>query len=131
MTGRFAGSDFAHFDADWHFARAFDAGELVFLSGVTGCRPDYTVAEEPEAQFRDAFEILGATLAEAGLDFGCIVEMTSYHVELRRHLDAFVKVKDAFVKPPYPAWSCIGTPELITPGTLVEIRVVCRRPQRS
>jgi hypothetical protein len=27
---------------------------------------------------------------------------------------------------PYPAWSCIGTTELITVGTLVEIRVICR-----
>ena len=54
--------DFSHFSDDWHLARAFDAGEFVFLSGVTGCRPDYTVSDDPETQFRDAFEFLGNAL---------------------------------------------------------------------
>jgi len=48
-------------------------------------------------------------------------------VDLRKNLGAFIKVKDEFIKPPYPAWSCIGTTELITEGTLVEVRVICRR----
>jgi enamine deaminase RidA (YjgF/YER057c/UK114 family) len=49
------------------------------------------------------------------------------HVDLRRHLHAFIKVKDEFVRPPYPAWTAIGITELITEGTLVEIRAVARR----
>lgn len=128
MARTYAAPDFAHFHDDWHLSRAFDAGDFVFLSGVTGCRPDYTVADDPEAQFRDAFQFLGATLGAAELGFDNVVEMTSYHVDLRKHLDAFTKVKDEFVQAPYPAWSCIGTTELITEGTLVEIRVICRRP---
>lgn len=95
--------------------------------GVTGCRPDGTVAHDPEEQFRDAFTFLGETLGAGGLDWKDIVEMTTYHVDLRKHLDAFVKVKDAFIAAPYPAWSCIGTTELITEGTLVEIRIICQR----
>ena len=122
--------DRAHFDAEWHFASAFDAGEFVFFSGVTGCRPDYSVAADPETQFRDAFRFLGATLESVDLGYANIVEMTTYHVDLRKHLDAFRKVKDEFIKPPYPAWSSIGTTELITEGTLVEIRVICRRINR-
>ena len=57
--------------------------------------------------------------------------MTTYHVDLRKHLDAFIKVKDEFVLAPYPAWSCIGTTELITEGTLVEIRILCQRPEHD
>lgn len=53
--------------------------------------------------------------------------MTSYHVDLRQHLDVFTRVKDEIIRPPYPAWSCIGTTELITAGALVELRVICRR----
>ena len=63
----------------------------------------------------------------AGLHFGHIVEMTTYHVDLRKHLNAFVKVKDEFVEQPYPAWNAIGVTELITQRTLLEIRIIAKR----
>ncbi|MCR9214466.1 MAG: RidA family protein [Proteobacteria bacterium] len=129
MRKTYSAPAFAHFHDQWHFSPALDTGEFVFFSGVTGCRPDDTVSEDPETQFRDAFQFLGETLKAAGLAWSDIVEMTSYHVNLRQHLDAFIKVKDEFVSPPYPAWSCIGTTELITEGTLVEIRIICQRPE--
>jgi enamine deaminase RidA (YjgF/YER057c/UK114 family) len=56
-----------------------------------------------------------------------IVDMTTYHVGLREHLDAFIKVKDEFVSEPYPAWTAIGVTELITKGTLIEIRIIAKR----
>jgi enamine deaminase RidA (YjgF/YER057c/UK114 family) len=115
------------FAQEWRLSPAVDAGQLVFLSGVTGCRPDYTVADDSAEQFRDAFRFLGETLAAAGLGFDDIVEMTTYHVDLRKHLAAFTRAKDAVLREPYPAWSAIGTTELITEGVLVEIRVICRR----
>lgn len=120
-------SNFSNFRDDWHLTPAVVAGDLVFLSGVTGCKPDYTVSSDPETQFRNAFEFLEYALKDADLQFASIVEMTTYHVDLRKHLKAFRKVKDDFVRPPYPAWSCIGTTELITEGTLLEIRVICLR----
>ena len=43
-----------------------------------------------------------------------IVEMTTYHVGLREHLDDFMTVKDRHIHRPYPAWSAIGISELIT-----------------
>lgn len=127
MRETFSAPDFAHFHDEWHLSPALDTGDFVFFSGITGCRPDYTVCDDPETQFRNAFQFLGETLKAAGLGFDNIVEMTTYHVDLRKHLNAFTKVKDEFVKAPYPAWSSIGTTELITEGTLVEIRVICRR----
>jgi enamine deaminase RidA (YjgF/YER057c/UK114 family) len=78
-------------------------------------------------RFRDAFRFVRANLAAAGLDLSHVVEMTTYHVGLRKHLDAFIKVKDEFVSAPYPAWTAVGVSELITPGTLVEIRVIASR----
>jgi enamine deaminase RidA (YjgF/YER057c/UK114 family) len=39
----------------------------------------------------------------------------------------FIKVKDEFVPAPYPAWTAIGVTELITEGTLLEIRVIAKR----
>jgi enamine deaminase RidA (YjgF/YER057c/UK114 family) len=118
---------FAHFPRDWHLSPALDTGEWVFLSGVTATRPDGSVEADPETQFRDAFGHATACLREAGLGWEDVVEMTTYHVGLRRHLDAFIQAKDEVVHEPYPAWSAIGVSELITPGTLVEIRIIARR----
>jgi enamine deaminase RidA (YjgF/YER057c/UK114 family) len=57
--------------------------------------------------------------------------MTTYHVGLRQHLEAFTKVKDEFIGQPYPAWSAIGVSELITEGTLIEIRVIAKRYEQA
>lgn len=127
MRRTFSAPAFSHFHDEWHLSPGLDTGAYVFLSGVTGCRPDGTVAADAAEQFHDAFRFLGDTLAAGDLTWGDIVEMTTYHVDLRKHLDDFIRVKDEFIRPPYPAWSCIGTPELITEGTLVEIRVICQR----
>jgi enamine deaminase RidA (YjgF/YER057c/UK114 family) len=127
MATVLAAPEFAHFVTDWHLAPVFDTGDFVFLSGITGARPDLTVAEDPQEQFRDAFRFLQANLAAAGLDLSHVVEMTTYHVGLRRHLDVFIAVKDEFIAEPYPAWTAVGVSELITVGTLVEIRVIAKR----
>lgn len=127
MRKTFSAPAFSHFYDQWHLSPGLDTGDHIFFSGVTGCRPDGTVPSDPIEQFTEAFTFLGDTLAAGDLTWGHIVEMTTYHVNLRRLLDAFIKVKDKFIAAPYPAWSCIGTAELITEGTLVEIRVICQR----
>ena len=127
MATVLAAPEFVHFIADWHLAPVLDTGDFVFLSGITGARPDLSVADDPREQFRDVFRFVRANLAAAGLDLSHVVEMTTYHVGLRKHLDAFIEVKDEFVVEPYPAWTAVGVSELITEGTLVEIRVVAKR----
>ncbi|WP_086821643.1 RidA family protein [Allokutzneria sp. NRRL B-24872] len=99
---------------------------LVLFSGVTGTRPDGTVAADPRSQFEDAFVHLGFSLREAGLDFADVVEITTYHVGARAHLDCFLEVKDRFLREPYPAWTAIGVSELLTEGALLEIRATAR-----
>lgn len=127
MRKAFSAPAFSHFHDRWRLSPGLDTGEFVFFSGVTGCRPDGTVATDPEEQFSDAFKFLADTLAAGDLSWWDVVEMTTYHVDLRKHLDDFITVKDEFIAAPYPAWSCIGATELITEGTLVEIRVICQR----
>ena len=120
--------EFARIPEQWHFAPVLDTGEFVFLSGITGVHPDQSLCDDPETQFRDAFRFVGMHLQAAGLHFGDIVEMTTYHVGLRKHLSAFTRIKDEFIGSPYPAWTAIGVTELITDGTLLEIRVIAQRP---
>jgi len=119
--------EFAHFPGDWHLSPILDTGDFVFFSGVTGTHPDLSVATDPIIQFRDTFKFLLANLHVARLAFENIVEMTTYHVALRSHLKSFIKVKDEFISEPYSAWTAIGVTELITQGTLVEIRAIAKR----
>lgn len=119
--------EFAHYPRDWHFSPGIDTGDFIFLSGITGTRPDRTLAPDPETQFRDAFSFLRSNLLQAGIEVRNIVEITTYHVGLNQHLSAFVKVKDEFIAEPYPAWTAIGVTELITDGALVEIRAIAKR----
>ena len=116
--------EFAHYPEEWHFSPVLMSGDFAFLSGQTGTRPDGTFVSDPEQQFRDAFGFLKANLSAAGLTFDDVVEMTTYHVGLRKHLSAFTRIKDEFIASPYPAWTAIGVTELITEGTLLEIRVI-------
>lgn len=120
--------DFAHYPDQWHFSPVLDTGTFVFFSGMTGVRADGSVASDPEEQIRDVFVFLAANLKVAGLSFDDMVEMTSYHVGLREHLAAFTKVKDEYVSAPYPAWTAIGVSELITEGTIIEVRIIAKRP---
>jgi enamine deaminase RidA (YjgF/YER057c/UK114 family) len=119
--------EFSHYPSEWHFSPGLDTGDFVFFSGITGARSDLSIAAEPEIQFREAFRILQANLVQAGLAMSNVVEITTYHVELKRHIRAFMKVKDEYLSEPYPAWTAIGVSELITDGALVEIRAIAKR----
>ena len=100
------------------------SGHHVFLTGITGSAPDGTMPIDPEVQFRQAFDKIGAVLAEAGLGFDAIVEMTSYHIGLRTHFDSFNAVRADHVRDPFPAWTAVEVAGLRREGALVEIRVI-------
>ena len=109
---------------NFHFAQAARANGLVLCSGQLGTGNDGKVPESVEEEFRNAWQAVGRVLEAAGLTYDDIVEFTSYHVGLQAHLAEFVRVKDEFVKEPYPAWTAIGVAELAVPGARVEVKVV-------
>ena len=111
----------------FHFAPAVIDGDRIRLSGVIGVGEDGKCSADPETQFTTAFEGVKTVLAEAGANLGDIVEMTTFHVGLQKHLQTFMAVKDRFIEDPYPAWTAIGITELALPGALVEIRVNARK----
>ncbi len=106
----------------WHFAPAVRHGDLVFCSGVVGR------GDTPEDEFRNAWQSLGAVLAEAGLGYEDIVDSTLYVVDLQKNAATMAKVKDEFIKEPYPASTWIGVTELVIPGARAEIKVTARTP---
>lgn len=100
---------------------------FIFLTGLTGTRPDGTISTEPELQIRDAFRNVESVLKNAGLGFRDVIEMTTYHVNIQQHLAVFRSIRAEYVVEPYPAWTAIEISSLIEQGALVEIRVVAHR----
>lgn len=122
---------FSHYRDNWHFTPVVDTGHLVFLSGVTAAHPGREISKDPIQQFHDAFAKMKIYLNEADLGFEHLVELTSFHVDLKQHMDAFSAIKDLYIKEPYPAWTAIGVADFIPRNALVEMRVVACRSATS
>ena len=112
---------------DWRMSPGLECDGFVFLTGFTGVTPDGELSADPEQQIREAFRQVARVLETGGLDFGHIVEMTTYHVGLRQHLELFKRIRGEFVQEPYPAWTAIEVAGFVTDGVIVEIRVIARR----
>ena len=109
---------------NFHFSQAVKSGGLLVCSGQIGTNPDYSVPENAEDEFRNAWAAVGVVLKEAGLGFEDIIEYTSFHVNLSKHIQTFMKIRDEVLSEPWPAWTAIGITELAVPGARVEIRVI-------
>ena len=107
---------------NWHFAPAVRHDDLIFCSGVVGS------GESVEDEFRNAWQSLDEVLREAGVGYSDIIDSTLYIVDLQENAGTMAKVKDEFIKEPYPASTWIGVTELVIPGVRAEIKVVARKP---
>jgi len=105
----------------FHYSPGVLAGNVLYIAGQVGRTDDLKVIQDPEAQYEKAFENLGKVLTTAGADFTDVVELVTYHTEMR-DLALFMKVKDRFFKKDFPAWSALGTTALAMPGLQVEIK---------
>jgi enamine deaminase RidA (YjgF/YER057c/UK114 family) len=115
-------SAYKHF----HFSQAVKSGGLLVCSGQIGTKPDHTLPDTAEEEFRNAWATVGVVLKAAGLGFEDIIEYTSFHVDMSKHIRAFMKVRDEVLHEPWPAWTAIGITELAVPGARVEIRVIAQ-----
>jgi len=106
----------------WHFSPGVRIGDTIYVSGQVGVNEKHEPADGIEAQARLAFQNLERVLAEAGATLGDVVEITTFHINLQAEIAGFSKVKDEFFPGDYPAWTAVGTTELVLPGLLVEIR---------
>ena len=107
---------------NWHFAPAVRQDGFIFCSGVIGN------GDTAEDEFRDAWQSIGRTLEEAGAGYSDIVDTTLYIVDLAENAGIMAKVKDEFIKVPYPASTWIGIAGLINPNACAEIKVIASVP---
>lgn len=105
----------------FRYAPAVRVGDTLYISGQVGRDENLRVIEGGEAQITRAFENLGAVLAAANAGFEDVVDLITYHTDMR-DLPIFMEIKDRYFKQDYPTWTAIGTPALAMVGLIVEIK---------
>lgn len=109
------------------YAPAVKVGDTLYCAGQVGRTADLQVIEDPEQQFLAAWDNLRQVLEAGGCTLEDIVDMTTYHVDMSRHMAVFREVKNRVFPRGLCAWTCIGVSELAHPGILVEIKCVAVR----
>lgn len=99
--------------------------DTLHIAGQVGRNANLEVVQGTEAQFNQAFENVAKVLEAAGAGFDDVVEMVTYHVDMR-DLPLFMQVKDRYFTGRLPAWTGVGVTALAMPGLLVEIKCVAR-----
>ena len=107
----------------FHYNPGVKAGNLLFIAGQVGRDANLNVVEGKEAQFVQAFENVKRVLTAAGATFDDVVEMVTYHTDMR-DIQLFIAVKDRYYAGEYPAWTAVGVTALAMPGLMVEIKCV-------
>jgi enamine deaminase RidA (YjgF/YER057c/UK114 family) len=121
---------------NWRYAAARRVGDTVYVSGVVVHR----LANEGKdvaafkLQTRRGLERLRTILEAAGTDFQHVVMINSFHVwqgpdfagTRDEQFAAFEAVIDEFMKPPYPAWTAVGTTGLLGSNGIVEVQLIAK-----
>jgi enamine deaminase RidA (YjgF/YER057c/UK114 family) len=96
---------------------------MLYIAGQVGRDTELNVVEGKEAQFAQAFENVKKVLTAAGATFDNVVEMVTYHTDMR-DLQLFIEVKNRYLTSPdkLPTWTGIVTHALAMPGLCVEIK---------
>lgn len=124
MPGR---PEVRRFFTEWGFAEGVIDGDRIWLSGVVaGLRKGETTADA-DAAYDRAWKMLGDVLERSGSSFDGVVDITTYHTDLPAQFDEFRKVKDRYIREPFPAWTAIDIDRLVPDNGLVEIKLVARR----
>jgi enamine deaminase RidA (YjgF/YER057c/UK114 family) len=113
----------------FRYSPGVKAGPLLFMAGQLGRDEHLNVVEDKEAQFAQAFENVEKILSAAGATFDDVVDMITYHTDMR-DLQLFIEVKDRFFTnlERLPTWTAIGVAALAMPGLFAEIKCTALLP---
>lgn len=114
--------------ATWGYSDAIVIGDTVYLSGVVAGTKDGDA--NLEAAYTRAFDKLGAILAKAGASWDDVVEITSYHTDVKTQMPVITIVKNRYVRAPFPAWTAVQVVRLIPDKGITEIKLVAKLPAR-
>jgi enamine deaminase RidA (YjgF/YER057c/UK114 family) len=114
-------ADWAAFYEATNVPAAVKVGDILHVTGHTGETADDEYPQDPEAQIRQTFANIAATLAEAGATWSDVVSVTTYHVGLSSQAAILLKVAAEFLRAPFPAWTAVGVTELWSPEAIFEL----------
>ena len=124
----------------YRYAAARRVGNTLYVSGVIVNRRDGEGRDVQafKAQIRRAFERLNQILRASGVTFADVALINSFHIwtgpnfpgTRGEHFDAFEEVAGEFLKPPYPAWTAVGTTEVLSDGGIVEVQLIANVPAK-
>ncbi|CAD6520583.1 RutC family protein YjgH [Paraburkholderia kirstenboschensis] len=111
------------------YAPAVKVGSTIYVSGQIGRDDKMKLVEGREAQTVQAFENLKKVLECAGASLSDVVDVTTFHTDMR-DLPLFIEIRDRYLTThPMPAWTAIGAHMLGgTAGYIVEIKAVAVLP---
>lgn len=123
---------------EFRYAAIRRVDNTLYISGV--------IVGRREGEGRDAaafklqvdrgFQRLKKILEAAGAGFQDVVMINSFHVwqgpnfegTRSEHFALFEEVAGNYLKPPYPAWTAVGTTGLLSDGGIVEVQLIARVP---
>nr|NUR36570.1 hypothetical protein [Sphingomonas sp.] len=109
---------------DWGFADAVVTGDTIYLSGVVaGLRPGET---DLQVAYDRAFQRIGKILERAGAGWDDVVDITSFHTNLKSQMPAIVAVKNKYIHAPPAAWTAIQVVRLIPDAGITEIKITAK-----
>ncbi|MGY6161330.1 RidA family protein [Paraburkholderia strydomiana] len=111
------------------YAPAVKVGNTIYVSGQVGRDEKMQLVEGREAQTVQAFENLKKVLEAAGASLSDVVDLTTFHTDMR-DLPLFLEIRDRYLAThPMPAWTAVGAHMLGgTAGYIVAIKAVAVLP---
>ena len=117
------------FQNEWGYADAVVTGDTIYLSGVVaGLRPGES---DLQIAYDRAFRQIGKVLERAGASWDDVVDITSFHTDLKAQMPAIVAVKNRYIHAPPPAWTAIQVVRLIPDAGITEIKITAKVPRRK
>jgi enamine deaminase RidA (YjgF/YER057c/UK114 family) len=109
------------------YSPAIRSGDLLFVSGQVGARPDGSPEPDLAAQVQLAYDNLNGVLAAAGASFADVVDVTLFMVDPDGIFETIWPVHVAnWGEAPYPNITAVGVTWLA--GFQFEIKVIARVP---
>lgn len=106
-------------------------GNTLYVAGITGHRPDRTIADGLVDQFGVACRSVANVISEAGGDPSDVVSMTIYTPVIDQYREQLGPLGDTYRSvfgKHYPPMALIGVSELFDPRALVELVCVAVVP---
>lgn len=111
------------------YSPAVRVGKTIYVSGQIGRDANMQLVEGREAQITRTFDNLKRVLETAGATLANVVDLTTFHTDMR-DLPLFMQIRDRyFFEHPLPAWTAVGAHMLGgSPGYIVEVKAVAVLP---